>query len=120
MKKELNFLVILDESDEMFDALRYASLRAARVSGKVVLLYTFDKIDFSHWKAVENIAEKESDRKSIELIGTLPEWDLTDLYMDQDAPEIGKDIKNLCLNVKSFSKDYQGKRQEVQDSQDED
>ena len=46
MKKELNFLVILDESDEMFDALRYASLRAARVSGKVVLLYTFDKIDF--------------------------------------------------------------------------
>ena len=55
-----------------------------------------------------NIAEKESDRKSIELIGTLPEWDLTDLYMDQDAPEIGKDIKNLCLNVKSFSKDYQG------------
>lgn len=68
MKKELNFLVILDESDEMFDALRYASLRAARVSGKVVLLYTFEKIDFSHWKAVENIAEKESREEAEEKI----------------------------------------------------
>ena len=60
MTKELTFLVIIDDSKEMTNALRYASLRAARVDGRVAILYTFEKIDFSHWKAVENIAVEES------------------------------------------------------------
>ena len=59
MKKELTFLVIIDDSKEMLNALRYATLRASRVNGTVALLATFDSIDFSHWKAVENIAEEE-------------------------------------------------------------
>ena len=65
MKKELTFLVIIDDSKEMLNALRYATLRASRVNGTVALLATFDSIDFSHWKAVENIADKES-RKTAE------------------------------------------------------
>ncbi len=65
MNKELNFLVIMDETKEMHNAMRYAALRASRVDGFVVLLATFDSLDFSHWKAVENIADKES-RKTAE------------------------------------------------------
>ena len=49
MKKELTFLVIIDDSKEMLNALRYATLRASRVNGTVALLATFDSIDFSHW-----------------------------------------------------------------------
>ena len=59
MQKELTFLVIIDDSKEMMNALRYAALRAGRVNGSVALLATFDSIDFSHWKAVENIADAE-------------------------------------------------------------
>ncbi len=60
MDRELTFLVVLDESKEMFNALRYASQRASRADGRVAILYTFDTLDFSHWKAVEDIAEVES------------------------------------------------------------
>ena len=52
----------------MMNALRYASLRASRVNGSVAILYTFENIDFSHWKAVENIAEEESRYKAEEKI----------------------------------------------------
>ena len=62
--KKLSFLVIIDESSEMNNALRYASRRASRVNGNVVLLATFESLDFSHWKAVENIAEEESREKA--------------------------------------------------------
>ena len=60
MSKELNFLVVLDDSEEMFKALKYAALRSVRTNGRVAILYTFDTLDFSHWKAVEDIAEAES------------------------------------------------------------
>ena len=64
MEKELTFLVIVDESPEMYKALRYAALRSLRNDGRVALLYTFDKLEFSHWKAVEDIAEVESREKA--------------------------------------------------------
>ena len=60
MTKELTFLVILDDTLEMYNALRYAAQRSARSNGRVAILYTFDTLEFSHWKAVEDIAEAES------------------------------------------------------------
>ena len=59
MEKELTFLVVLDDSNEIFNALRYAARRTARTNGRVALLYTFETLEFSHWKAVEDIAEIE-------------------------------------------------------------
>ena len=58
-EKELTFLVVLDDSKEIFNALRYAAQRSARTNGRVALLYTFETLEFSHWKAVEDIAERE-------------------------------------------------------------
>ena len=60
MDKEIVFLVVLDDSEEMFRALRYAGRRSSRNNGRVALLYTFETLEFSHWKAVEDIAERES------------------------------------------------------------
>jgi len=59
IEKELTFLVVLDDSEEIFNALRYAAKRSARTNGRVALLYTFETLEFSHWKAVEDIAEIE-------------------------------------------------------------
>ena len=64
MEKEITFLVVIDESPEMYKALRYAAQRSSRSDGRVALLYTFDTLEFSHWKAVEDIAEVESREKA--------------------------------------------------------
>ena len=56
-EKELTFLVVLDDSKEIFNALWYVAQRSARTNGRVALLYTFETLEFSHWKAVEDIAE---------------------------------------------------------------
>ena len=59
---------MLDDSEEMFRALRYAARRSSRNNGRVALLYTFETLEFSHWKAVEDIAEVESREKAEEKI----------------------------------------------------
>ena len=52
----------------MFRALRYAARRSSRNNGRIALLYTFETLEFSHWKAVEDIAEVESREKAEEKI----------------------------------------------------
>lgn len=54
------FLVIVDDSAECRLALRFASRRAARTGGSVVLLYVIEPADFQHWVAVENIMRQEA------------------------------------------------------------
>ena len=54
------FLVIVDDSPECRLALRFASRRAARTGGGVVLLYVIEPADFQHWVAVENIMRQEA------------------------------------------------------------
>ena len=41
--------------------------------------------------------------------GTLPDWDLTDLYSSPDAPELKADLKALEEKAASFAADYEGK-----------
>ena len=40
--------------------------------------------------------------------GDLPEWDLSDLYTGEDAPELWRDINWLERSCSSFSDDYKG------------
>ncbi len=42
-------------------------------------------------------------------LGNLPEWDLSDLYKAEDAPEIGRDLEWLEKECASFASDYEGK-----------
>jgi oligoendopeptidase F len=42
-------------------------------------------------------------------LGDLPEWDLSDLYAAEDAPEIGRDKAWLDDECASFAADYEGK-----------
>ena len=42
-------------------------------------------------------------------LGDLPEWDLSDLYMAEDDPELTKDLDWLRKACSNFSEDYQGK-----------
>ena len=42
-------------------------------------------------------------------LGNLPEWDLSDLYSSQDAPELSRDLQWLDQECASFAADYEGK-----------
>ncbi len=54
------FLVVVDDSPEFQTALRFASLRAARVNGGVTMLYVIPPADFQHWMAVELLMREEA------------------------------------------------------------
>ncbi len=44
-----------------------------------------------------------------ENLGDLPEWDLSDLYSGEDAPELGRDLDWLEGECAAFATDYEGK-----------
>lgn len=41
--------------------------------------------------------------------GTLPEWDLSDLYAAPDAPELTSDLTTLAAACDGFARDYEGR-----------
>jgi len=42
-------------------------------------------------------------------LGQLPEWDLSDLYTSEDAPELARDLDWLDTACADFARDYEGK-----------
>ena len=46
-------------------------------------------------------------------LGDLPQWDLSDLYSAEDAPELARDMDWLERECASFAQDYQGKMAEL-------
>jgi len=53
------FLCVVDSSDEMRVALRFASRRANHTGGRVALLYVIEPADFQHWMSVEEKMREE-------------------------------------------------------------
>lgn len=54
------FLVVVDESEEMGNALRYACRRAQRTSGHVALLQVIEPTEFQDWLGVGRVLESEA------------------------------------------------------------
>ncbi len=54
------FLVVVDESDEMGNALRFACRRAQHTQGRVALLYVIEPVEFQHWLGVGRMMEAEA------------------------------------------------------------
>ncbi len=77
------FLVVVDETEEMKVALRFACQRARRTGGRVALLYVIEPAEFQHWMAVGDLMREEarSEGEQLlqrlaaqvnELVGTIP------------------------------------------------
>jgi len=60
------FLVVVDESPEMSNALRYACRRAKRTGGRVALLYVMHPPEGHQWGAVVDLMREEA-RQEAEL-----------------------------------------------------
>ncbi len=65
------FLVVVDESEEMRVALRYAALRARHTGGRVALLYVIEPTDLQQWMAVESLMREERREEAEALLSKL-------------------------------------------------
>ncbi|MCI2394959.1 universal stress protein [Aliiroseovarius sediminis] len=54
------FLVILDDSRECLNAMRFAAMRAAKTGGGVQVLSIITPDEFNHWIGVGNIMREEA------------------------------------------------------------
>lgn len=77
------FLVVVDDSEEMRVALRFASQRARHTGGRVALFRAVEPVEFQHWMGVGEIMREEArqeaealmDRMSqqiVEMTGAIP------------------------------------------------
>lgn len=60
------FLVILDDSRECLNAMRFAAMRAAKTGGGVEILSVIPPEEFNHWIGVGDIMREEA-RERIEV-----------------------------------------------------
>jgi nucleotide-binding universal stress UspA family protein len=60
------FLVILDDSRECLNAMRFAAMRAAKTGGGVEILSVIEPEEFNHWIGVGDIMREEA-RERIEV-----------------------------------------------------
>ena len=60
------FLLILDDSQECLNAMRFAAMRAARTGGGVEVLAVIPPEEFNHWIGVSDIMRSEA-RERIEV-----------------------------------------------------
>jgi nucleotide-binding universal stress UspA family protein len=54
------FLVVVDDTEEMQVALRFASMRAKKTGGRVALLYVVEPADFQHFAAIGDLMREEA------------------------------------------------------------
>ena len=65
------FLVVVDDSEEMKVALRFACRRAEHTGGRVALLYVVEPADFQHWMAVGDLMREEARSEGEQLLQKL-------------------------------------------------
>lgn len=62
------FLCVVDETEELHQALRYACRRARSTQGRVALLYVIEPVEFQHWMAVGHLMEEERREQAEEML----------------------------------------------------
>ena len=62
------FLVVVDESPEMGNALRYACRRAKRTGGRVALLYVMPPPEGQQWGAVVDLMREEARQEAEQVV----------------------------------------------------
>src|SRR3981081_3625453 len=65
------FLVVVDESEELKVALRYAARRAQHTGGRVALLFVIEPSDLQQWAAVETLMREEQREQAEALLQRL-------------------------------------------------
>jgi len=70
-RSERTFLVVVDDTEEMRAALRYACLRARKTGGRVALLRVISSVEFQHFAAIGRLMKDEARAEAEELLQRL-------------------------------------------------
>jgi nucleotide-binding universal stress UspA family protein len=62
------FLCVVDETEELHQALRYACRRARATGGRVALLYVIEPVEYQHWMAVGHLMAEERREQAEEML----------------------------------------------------
>jgi len=68
------FLVILDDSRECLNAMRFAAMRAAHTGGGVAILSVIPPEEFNHWIGVGEIMREESRERTQAHFEVFAKW----------------------------------------------
>src|SRR5579871_6283307 len=70
-RSERTFLVVVDDSEEMRAALRYACRRARKTGGRVALLRVIAPAEFQHFAAIGQLMSDEARADAEDLLQRL-------------------------------------------------
>ena len=68
------FLVVLDDSRECLNAMRFAAMRAANTHGGVQILSVIPPDEFNHWIGVGDIMREEARERIIAHFEVFAKW----------------------------------------------
>lgn len=68
------FLVVLDDSRECLNAMRFAAMRAARTGGGVTILSVIPPEEFNHWIGVADIMREETRERIVAHYEVFAKW----------------------------------------------
>ena len=68
------FLVVVDDSEELHQALYYACRRAKRLKGKVALMHCIPPTEFQHFAGVGELMREEARLEAENLLRVNSEW----------------------------------------------
>ncbi|MFY0692341.1 MAG: universal stress protein [Paracoccaceae bacterium] len=68
------FLVVLDDSRECLNAMRFAAMRAARTGGGVEVLAVIPPEEFNHWIGVGDIMREEARERILAHFEVFAKW----------------------------------------------
>lgn len=88
------FLVVIDSSEELHQALYYACRRAMRLDGRIALMYCIPPAEFQHWVGVGELMRDEAQQEAGALLNTNAEYvhELTGIqpamYLREGDPKV--------------------------------
>ena len=62
------FLVVVDETEELHQALHFACARAKSIDANIALVYVITPNDFGHWASVDALMREEAREQAEEII----------------------------------------------------
>ncbi|MDO5756144.1 MAG: universal stress protein [Rhodobacterales bacterium] len=68
------FMVILDDSRECLNAMRFAAMRAARTQGGVTILSIIPPDEFNHWIGVGDVMREEQRERIMAHFEVFAKW----------------------------------------------
>jgi nucleotide-binding universal stress UspA family protein len=96
------FLVILDDSRECLNAMRFAAMRASKTGGGVKILAVIPPEEFSHWVGVGEIMREESRERIRAHFEVFAKWMRDRQNVDPElAIREGEAVPQLLAEIRS-------------------